>query len=367
MRGHKMAVMALLLALPAAAQTKAPIKSIDHYTSVVSTAPSEDGQTVRLYLRERLKGTPDPNKIVLFVHGAGTPAEVSFDVPYADYSWMAYLAAAGYDVFTVDMEGYGRSVRPTAMTEKCNLNAAQRALYKVPADCKPTMTGGVTTLASDWNDVTAAVNYVLNLRHAKKLSLVGWSQGGPRAAGWAAQHPEKVNKLVLLAPAYSNRTGVPATSPAAPRSPAAFNVQTHEDLVTLWNKQAPCPGQYEPATLDSVWREMLASDSVGASWNPPARRAPVTAPGPGWTQEMAKATTIPTLMVSGVHDGQVNPQIVRNLYADIGGDKVFVDLACSSHNAMWEKNHLLLFAASREWLDKGTVNGQKNVMLKLGY
>jgi len=26
-----------------------------------------------------------------------------------------------------------------------------------------------------------------------------------------------------------------------------------------------------------------------------------------------------------------------------------------------------MFAASREWLDKGTVNGQKNVMLKLGY
>jgi pimeloyl-ACP methyl ester carboxylesterase len=256
------------------------------------------------------------------------------------------------------------------MNEKCNLNQTQRTLYKVAADCKPTMTSGVTTLASDWNDVGAAVDYVLNLRHASKLSLAGWSQGGPRTAGWAAQHPEKVNKLVLLAPAYSNRTGVPpATTPPAPRSPAAFNVQTHADLVALWKRQAPCPGQYEPAALDSVWKEMLASDPVGRRWNPPARRAPVTAPSPGasWTQAMAKATTIPTLMVAGVHDGQVNPQIVRNLYADIGGDKVFVDLACSSHNAMWEKNHLLLFAASREWLDKGTVNGQKNVMLKLGY
>ena len=34
---------------------------------------------------------------------------------------------------------------------------------------------------------------------------------------------------------------------------------------------------------------------------------------------------------------------------------------------MWEKNHLLLFQASLEWLDKGTVNGRKNAMLKLGY
>ena len=34
---------------------------------------------------------------------------------------------------------------------------------------------------------------------------------------------------------------------------------------------------------------------------------------------------------------------------------------------MWEKNHLLLFPASREWLEKGTVNGQSNAMLKMGY
>jgi len=366
----------VLIASSATGQTPARILSADHSTNVVSIAPAAKGQTMRLYLRERIKAgtTADPNKIVLFVHGAGTPAEVSFDVPYRDYSWMAYLADAGYDVFSVDMEGYGRSARPAAMGEKCNLNEAQRTLYKVAADCKPTMTSGVTTLASDWNDVGAAVDYVLNLRHATKLNLAGWSQGGPRSAGWAAQHPDKVNRLVLLAPAYNNGAGrgagrAAATPSATPPRGSAFNVQTHQDLVDLWNRQAPCPGQYEQATLASIWTELLASDPVGATWDPPARRAPVTAPSPGsaWTPEMAKNTKIPTLMVSGVHDGQVNPQNVRNLYDDIGGDKVFVDLACSSHNAMWEKNHLLLFAASREWFDKGTVNGQKNVMLKLGY
>jgi pimeloyl-ACP methyl ester carboxylesterase len=355
----------MLLASSALADEK--IASNDHYATVVSTAPSEKGQSVKLYLRERVKGTPDPGKLVLFIHGAGTPAEVSFDVPYSDYSWMAYLANDGYDVFSVDMEGYGRSARPPAMNDKCNLNATQRAEYKVADDCKPTMTSGVTTLVSDWNDVDAAVNYVLSLRHGSKINLVGWSQGGPRSAGWAAQHPDKVNKMVLLAPAYRRAPAARAAGAAAPERGSAFNVQTHADLVKLWNGQAPCPGQYEQGAFDSVWKDMLASDPVGASWDPPARRAPVTAPGPGWTPEMAKNDKIPTLMVSGQTDGQVNPQNVRDLYEDIGGDKVFVNLACSSHNAMWEKNHLLLFAASREWLDKGTVNGQKNVMLKLGY
>ena len=40
----------------------------------------------------------------------GTPAEVAFDVPERDYSWMAYLANAGFDVFAMDTTGYGRSI-----------------------------------------------------------------------------------------------------------------------------------------------------------------------------------------------------------------------------------------------------------------
>jgi hypothetical protein len=59
---------------------------------------------------------------------------------------------------------------------------------------------------------------------------------------------------------------------------------------------------------------------------------------------------------------------VRQLYTDHGAkEKVFIDLGCSSHNAMWEKNHLILFKATLEWLTAGSVNGQKEGMLKLGY
>jgi hypothetical protein len=48
-------------------------------------------------------------------------------------------------------------------------------------------------------------------------------------------------------------------------------------------------------------------------------------------------------------------------------NKILVDLACSSHNAMWERNHLLLFRASLEFLTAGTVNGAKQGIIKLGY
>ena len=34
---------------------------------------------------------------------------------------MAYLARAGFDVFAMDTTGYGRSNRPAAMNDPCNL------------------------------------------------------------------------------------------------------------------------------------------------------------------------------------------------------------------------------------------------------
>ena len=68
------------------------------------------------------------------------------------------------------------------------------------------------------------------------------------------------------------------------------------------------------------------------------------------------------------HDKQVQPERVREYFADLGAaDKVFVDLGCSSHNAMWEANHLLLFRASLEWLTAGTVEGMKQGTVRLGY
>jgi hypothetical protein len=42
-----------------------------------------------------------------------------------------------------------------------------------------------------------------------------------------------------------------------------------------------------------------------------------------------------------------------------GQRKVFADLGRSSHNAMWQRNHLLVFKASWEWLTHNSVNGTK--------
>lgn len=348
--------------------------TLDHYVRVKSTAPAIAGQDAQIYVREvvlagtALRGHPAADRVVLFVHGAGTPAEVSFDVPYKDYSWMAYLAKAGFDVFSMDMTGYGRSTRPPAMNDPCNFPKEQQAQFVpnlIPAPCAPSHPTPITTMGSDWNDIGAVVDHLRALRRVDKLSLLAWSQGGPRAGGYAARNPTKVARLVVLAPAYNRASPLDAPNPL-PLSTGPMTAQSQAAFTANWDRQVGCPDQYEPAASASVWSEMLASDPVGATWGTGVRRAPQV-PTWGFNQAVVAKIQTPFLMVAGAHDKQVAPERVRELYADLGSkQKVFIDLACSSHNAMWEKNHLLLFQASLEWLRDGTVNGTSEGILKIG-
>ena len=368
-------LIVLLTASSGFGQDNGPLLSIDHYVRVKSTAPNIAGQTAQIYVREvvlpgtALRSRPAAGQVVLFVHGAGTPAEVAFDVPYKDYSWMAYLANAGFDVFSMDMTGYGRSTRPPAMNDPCNLLKEQQAQFVpqlIAAPCAPSHHGPITTMGSDWNDIGAVVDHLRLLRGVDRVSLVAWSQGGPRAGGYAARNPDKVARLVVLAPAY-NRAGPLDPPNPFPSTNASFNVQTRADFTANWDRQVGCPDQYEPEASASVWSEMLASDPVGATWGTGVRRAPQV-PTWGFNQAIVSTMQTPFLMVAAIHDRQVMPERVRELYADVGSpQKVLIDLGCSSHNAMWERNHLLLFKASLEWLRDAKVNGMSAGQLKLGY
>jgi pimeloyl-ACP methyl ester carboxylesterase len=282
---------------------------------------------------------------------------------------MAYLARAGFDVFSMDMTGYGRSTRPSPMNDPCNLAGEQQKAFipnLISSPCGPSYSKNLTTIASDWNDLDAVVNRVRTLRHVDRVSLVAWSLGGPRAGGYALQHPEKVGKLILLAPAY-NRASSSTLPEKVPAEGTTMNTQSHEEFLANWDRQVGCSDQYDKTAAEAVWSSMLALDPVGATWGSGVRRAPQVTTW-GWNQPAVAKVQAPTLMVAGAHDKQVSPERVRDFYADLGSrQKVLVDLACSSHNALWERNHLLLFQASLEWLTKTSVKGSSEGMIKLGY
>src|SRR2546426_1131331 len=147
-------IVFLFVSLSFAEESDQPV-TVDHYVRVKSAVPSIAGQTAQIYVRERaktavvLRSANLADRVVLFVHGAGTPAEVAFDVPSQDYSWMAYLARAGFDVFSMDTTGYGRSTRPAVMNDPCNLTSAQQSTFitrLLAAPCAPSYPHQLTTI-----------------------------------------------------------------------------------------------------------------------------------------------------------------------------------------------------------------------------
>ena len=281
---------------------------------------------------------------------------------------MAFLAEAGYDAFSMDMTGYGRSTRPPAMNDPCNLSEGQQAEFiptLIPESCAPSYGFATTTIASDWHDLDAVVDYVRALRGVEQVHLAAWSLGGPRAGGYAARHSEKVASVILLSPAYGRNRRAEAPE-SLPVPGAAMTKQSKADFAAGWDRQLGCVNQFEPAVRESVWAEMLASDPVGATWGSGVRRAPRVTTW-GWSSDEVARQRTPMLLIAPETDGQVPPQRVRELYEDLGSSsKVLLNLACSSHLAMWETNWLLLFDASLQWLRGGSVEGIANGEVRLG-
>jgi pimeloyl-ACP methyl ester carboxylesterase len=86
--------------------------------------PSTDAG-IQLYLREKRPADLvqfSSDRILLYVHGASYPAETMFDLPLDGVSMMEWIAQRGWDVWLVDVRGYGGSTRPPEMNRPAQEN-----------------------------------------------------------------------------------------------------------------------------------------------------------------------------------------------------------------------------------------------------
>ncbi len=334
----------------------------DFYVSHVSTLPVNAGQDVKLFVRERGDSCGPP---VLMLGGATQPAMATFDLPYLDYSWMTYLANAGFDVFAMDLQGYGLSTRPWPMDDACNATQAAQKSFLVPNPlshgvCSPTYPFHLTNDRSEWDQIDSVVDDILAARHRHRLSLVGWSQGGPRAGGYASEHPEKVERLFLYAPVY-NRSD-PSDPPALPEPGTPLAISAVSGFFARWDTQATCPDQFDPGVRRQLTASLLQLDALAATWGTqPLWQSPSLSTSFGWNSAAAARLHMPTLLIRGDNDTQVPLQQVTNLYSDIASEsKVFVHVACAAHQLVWDRQHTALLDASVQWLKDGRYDGERN-------
>ena len=306
-----------------------------------------DTAGIRLYVRNKHPegATRFPaDKILLYVHGATYPSETAFDLQLNGLSWMDYIARHGYDVYLVDLRGYGRSTRPPEMDRPA-------------AESEPIVR---TTVAV--RDVGSAVEFILKRRNVSKLNLLGWSWGTSIMGWYTAQNNDKVNKLVLYAPQWIRTTASLVTTGSG--KVPAYRTVSREAAKARWLTGVPEDKKATliPAGWFDAWADAtFATDPVGSKQTPQTLRAPNGVVADGleyWSAGKAlydpAQIRVPTFLAHAEWDADLPSYMLYAYFAKLtqAPYKRYVEIGEGTHTVIMEKNRMQLFQAVQQFLDE---------------
>ncbi|HEX5210926.1 MAG TPA: alpha/beta hydrolase [Pseudolabrys sp.] len=280
---------------------------------------------VKLNLWRKRVGTPRPGEpakpAVFLVHGSSNSARSSYDLTVpgkGEYSLMNVLARDGYDVWTMDHDGYGHSGS----------------------------SGNNSDIASGVEDIRAAMPVIEQETGQTKAHFYGTSSGGIRAAAFAQAQPDRVGRLMVCAFTYKGngaaeierrrkRIEALRASPRRKRDAAMirsiFTRDGHRDL-------------YDPAMVEAlIADEMKFGNEVpSGTYLDMAANLPIVDP---------KKIVSPVLMLRGEFDGNSTNTDLLDFFGQLpNGDRQFVILPRTAHSSGYSKNRHLLFYALRNFL-----------------
>jgi pimeloyl-ACP methyl ester carboxylesterase len=307
--------------------------------------PSEPG--IEVYVRNKRPADMTAfrgERTVLYVHGATYPASSAFDLKLADMSWMDYIAARGYDVYLLDLRGYGKSTRPKEMSEDPKSNAP--------------IVRGETAL----KDIGAVVDFIRARRNVPRVNLIGWSWGTSLMATYTTQNAGNVERLVLYAPGWIRTT--PSLVQSGPGPLGAYRTVKRDQALARWLTGVPEDKKADliPAGWFDAWADAtFATDPEGAKANPPYIRAPngvLQDSADYWSAGKAyydpAKITVPTLLVHAEWDRDTPPYMAQTLFPLLinAPGKRYVALPEGTHTIIMEKNRRMLFEAVQAFLDE---------------
>jgi len=298
---------------------------------------------IQLFVRnKRLEGNNSfpGERVVLFLHGATYPSETFFDIDLPGGSWADLVASKGYDVYMMDVRGYGGSTRPPAM------------------DAPPTENPPFATTADAVTDVGSVVDFILKRRGILKLDLVGWSWGTAIMAGYTTANNDKVNKLVLYSPLWMLKAPPPFSGSGAYRV-APRNVVRERGTRGIPPQRVE---EISPTSwFDKWWEATLATDPAGAKRTPPAIRVPngvlkdvIEYWGTGKATWDPEKIRVPTLLILAEWDQDTPLYMAQEVFSKLTNTpyKRHVVLGEGTHTVALEKGRMHLINQVQSFLDE---------------
>lgn len=279
---------------------------------------------LKLYLFRKRRSAPQageqPLPVVFFAHGSSLSARSTYDltVPgHGEYSMMNVFAAAGFDTWAMDFEGYGRSP----------------------------LGDGNSDVHMGVADLEAALPILEHETGRSRYHFYGESSGALRAAAFAMSRPERVERLVLAAFTYTGR-GSPTLEQ---RASQVQYYRTHR-----WRKRdlAMIQSIYsrdKPGTTDPAVPAAVAAMELPYGPNVPtgtyldmSANLPLVDP--------AKVLA-PTLLLRGQYDGIATVEDLIDFFAKLpSGDRQFAIIPNAAHAVGTSYNRQLLWHATLSFL-----------------
>jgi alpha-beta hydrolase superfamily lysophospholipase len=266
---------------------------------------TRDGKTIKLAMYRKRIGSPHqgekPVPVLFLVHGSSIAALASWDlsVPgHGEYSTMNTFAGWGYDVWTMDHEGYGKSDR----------------------------TDGDSDIASGVADLTAAMTVIAKETGQSRCHFMGESSGALRAGAFAMAAPQHVDRLVLSALTYTGK-GSPTLGKRAEQLDfyRTHNRRPRDKAMIESIFTRDKPGTTDPAVGPALAKmELVYGDSIPTgTYLDMTSRLPIVDP---------TKITAPVCICRGEYDGIATNEDLWDFFRQLpNGDRQFAIIANAAH------------------------------------
>jgi pimeloyl-ACP methyl ester carboxylesterase len=270
---------------------------------------------VKLFLWEKKAAPGVPHAgTIFFVHGSSMASQPTFDLHVPGRPWssvMDWFCARGFDCWTMDNEGYGRSSKHREIN--CDISNGA-------------------------DDLAVGTAYVMARNGGKKVHMYGISSGALKAGLFAERHPERVERIALDAFVWTGKDShtLENRRKKLPEFIARNRRPIDRDFVySIFNRDHP--GTADDATIEAFADAILTLDDSmpTGTYVDMCSKLPLLDP---------RKLTTPTLVMRGEFDGIASYQDLIDYYSLLPNtNKQFVMMQGISHASFQQKNYMMVY------------------------